>query len=110
MEKKSDIKKILDNMQDEFVAYSAWSSHCYTFEYMDEYYKQIISFMKENNIPTDKLVSAYETAVAEFNRITESDNLSFLKKDDTKALDDSDYYLLKMLYDTCETLYGMLDS
>lgn len=88
--KASNINDILNNIYDEFMATGAWCGHCYGFENMGEYYVSLVEFMQENNLPTDDLIRSYNAVVEEFNRISSSENMSFLNAEDTKELEKLD--------------------
>lgn len=84
---KKDIKTVLYNLMEEFMAEGAWCGHCYGFENMGEYYRVIVDFMKKNKLNCKELVKSYEAVTKEYNRLLKDKTFSFLNPDDPRKID-----------------------
>lgn len=78
------------------MAQSAWSGHAYGFENMGEYAEKLMLFMKAYNLPTEKLADYYAKANEEYEKIAQSETLSFLNGDDTDKLEKYDMHFRQL--------------
>ena len=92
-----DIKKVMYDLYDEFVAQGAWMGHAYGFENMREYYEQMTAYMKENGLDATQVEAAYQAVVQEFEAVSKDENRSFMDPDDTNDLEWLDAKFLDVL-------------
>ena len=87
---QTDMKSVVYNLYDEFMAQGAWMGHAYGFENMREYYEPISDYMKKNGLDSSQVDTSYQSVVREFDAVSSDASKSFMRDEDTKKLEQLD--------------------
>lgn len=101
---KEDERNMLDDAIDALSAQGAWRGHCYSFQYMEEYYAPLLKIAKKLKVSTKWLEKVHSDVTSEYQELAENEDKSFMNEEDELRMSLLDDFYFEALSLVCKNI------